>query len=460
MRKIILFIWVMVMQIMLFAANDTSIPKYVSEYMIQENIPSNAEVYQYTKQSAITTIMGNKITLPSTGYLFFIDEYPTANWSHPCRYVWFDLNQKNSRTIKDDWFPSDMEEWKLISKITSVPLKTYKKSNSGNRTTIRKLSSTANNNYAVIISGGINKGNNHIRYWNDCQAIYSTLVYEYGYLDNHIYVLMSDGTNPAYDRRLLNDSYDSSPLDLDGDGDNDIQYAATKKDITTVFDLLSRKLTTKDFLFIFTTDHGGQKSGDDVYMCLWGENITDAEFAKEVNKVKAGNISIVMEQCHSGGFISDLTANNRVIATACTANENSWTKAGLLYNEFVYHWTSAVRGYTPEGNIVNADTNNDGLISMKEAFEYAKKQDKQNEHPQYKSISSALGDKLSLYGNDCATIYVKNQTITSNTTIIGCDINVSNVIIQNNSSVVIDAGNSTNINGPFEVELGSTLEIK
>jgi hypothetical protein len=58
------------------------------------------------------------------------------------------------------------------------------------------------------------------------------LVNVYNYDKSHIYVLIADGTNPAIDRKRLNGTYDSSPLDLDGDGTNDIQYAATKANIT------------------------------------------------------------------------------------------------------------------------------------------------------------------------------------------------------------------------------------
>lgn len=36
---------------------------------------------------------------------------------------------------------------------------------------------------------------------------------------------MSDGTNPDADRRISS-GYDSSPLDLNGDGDNDIGFSA------------------------------------------------------------------------------------------------------------------------------------------------------------------------------------------------------------------------------------------
>ena len=36
-------------------------------------------------------------------------------------------------------------------------------------------------NYAVIISEGGNAWSNWVRYWNDCSAIYSTLINVYGY---------------------------------------------------------------------------------------------------------------------------------------------------------------------------------------------------------------------------------------------------------------------------------------
>ena len=75
-----------------------------------------------------------------------------------------------------------------------------------------------------------------------CSAIYSTLINVYGYPKDHIYVLISDGTNPEHDRHHYDGHYDSSPLDLDGDGSNDIQYAATCANITQVFNTLRNRL--------------------------------------------------------------------------------------------------------------------------------------------------------------------------------------------------------------------------
>ena len=60
----------------------------------------------------------------------------------------------------------------------------------------------------------------------------------------------------------------------------------------------------------------------------------------------------------------------------------------------------------------------------------------------------------------CTTTNFMNQVVTTNQTITGCDINVQNVTVQNGVKLTLDATNETIISGPFEVKLGSTLEIK
>ncbi len=60
----------------------------------------------------------------------------------------------------------------------------------------------------------------------------------------------------------------------------------------------------------------------------------------------------------------------------------------------------------------------------------------------------------------CPIINIQNQTITSNSSVFGCKISVSNVTIQNNVNVIWDAAETTTINGPFQVNVGSTLEIR
>lgn len=190
----------------------------------------------------------------------------------------------------------------------------------------------------------------------------------------------------------------------------------------------------------------------------------DYEFANEVNKVKAGNISVVMEQCRSGGFIDDLEKAGRTIATACKEDEDSYGMGYYTYNYFVYYWTAAVAGYTPSGSIVNADNNNDGYVSMKEAFNYASTNTISLETPQYSSIKTRLGDYLTLLGTEICTtptLNFTNQTVTTNRTVTSCgNIDVQNVTIQSGKKLTLDAIYDTTVNGNFEVPLGAELEIK
>ncbi len=360
-------------------------------------------------------------------WFFFIDDKPFASWSHPCRYVY--VNAKNGKTmVLNKKLPPDFGQMEpLIEQKIEVKGKLFDFSKYQEKS---KNICSAENDYAVIINGGGRKEINWVRYWNHCSALYSALINVYGYSDDHIYVLVSDGTNPANDRRHHDGSYDSSPLDLDGDGDNDIQFSATRANITHVFNTLQNILTSDDNLFIYTTDHGAQESGQDVTLGLWNETMRDDEFAVEVNKVNAGRINICMVQCHSGGFIDDLQGSNRVIATSCKYDEGaSAMPPDYLYSEFTYHWISAIAGETPYGDAVDADSNNDGFVSMAEAFSYAKNHDtRPDETPQYNSMPSSFGNYMALNGqipyiSGTNTVCTSNSTFTLNNRPPGTTVN-------------------------------------
>ena len=53
-----------------------------------------------------------------------------------------------------------------------------------------------------------------------------------------------------------------------------------------------------------------------------------------------------------------------------------------------------------------------------------------------------------------------NQTVTTDTTVNGCSVNIQNVNVQNNAKLTIESQNETIINDPFEVKIGSELELK
>ncbi|MBU1651852.1 C13 family peptidase, partial [bacterium] len=162
-------------------------------------------------------------------------------------------------------------------------------------------------------------------------------------------------------------------IDLDGDLDPDTEYPATLQYVGQVFNELAAVLTSSDQLFIFTTDHGGQESGYDCYLNLWNlEELRDDQMAAYIAALPCETVICTFEQCFSGGMVDDLQGDGRVIATAANWNEYSWAMPpNYIYDEFVYYWTSAVAGEDPYGVPVDADTNDDGLVSMHEAFIYA-----------------------------------------------------------------------------------------
>jgi hypothetical protein len=347
----------------------------------------------------------NELSPNFNSWFIFIDDVPNANWAHPCRYAFVNI-EDGSYVINEKMFPPDLSQMTLLTESRYV-IGEKKLFDIPKRTT---SDYSANHNYAIILSGGMNMNINYERYWNDCSAIYSTLVNVYNYPKDHIYVLMSDGTNPANDLCIIHDNgnaphtytYISSPLDLDGDNSPDIQYAATLDNVYTVFDDLKDRMTSEDELFIFTMDHGGWNTTHQAYFIgLWGnDELYDFELASVIDELNAGKINICMGQCYSGGFINALADNNRVISTACRHDQISFEMSNHTYDEFVYHWISAVTGSTPYGTTVNADSNNDGYISMAEAFTYAQTNDSQTETPQFYSNPQTLGASLLLKSSD------------------------------------------------------------
>jgi hypothetical protein len=292
----------------------------------------------------------------------------------------------------------------MVTVIPFIPPRTLTKNrqelSSLKRTTIR-YDGDISNCYAVIISGGYNQSNNHIRYWGDASLAYSTLTLKYGYLKKNIYALISDGLDPTVDRSNNTDS----PTDLDGDGLVDTYAAATAVNVSNVVTMLQTKLQPTDQLFVFLTDHGGPtKDGEigEVGLNLWNKEVmTDYELRNLAEPIECP-IVFAMEQCYSGGFVEDLMQSNRVVVTAANSNESSW--AGSTYPEFnqwAYYYISALRGFFPNTNApwlddaaCDGDLNDDGYVSFEEAYKYAMINKYSGDNPTYGENPIGLGKQM------------------------------------------------------------------
>lgn len=367
-------------------------------------------------------------------WTIFIDAEPMKGWSHECYTIKIpkQLSEENKssfspeKTLLD--FAPEGDYQPLLTKNRYGDNACFKPT-VRNDIQLQDTKSVAERTYALIINGGVNKTVNRERFWNDCSFIYQTLVNKYGVPKTNIYPIMSDGTDPAEDM-MNNDniSHSSQSLDLDFDGEAEIEYAATKTNIQTVLNHIDSIIKKDDHLFIFVIDHGGHSvlknelSGETTYLnsyiCLWGNSnneenkLYDYELAEmlEPFSSKFVNLNIVLGQCYSGGFIEQLNHLNCVVATACKKDEKSYSLQDLPYDAFVYHWICAVNGATPNKISVNADTDFNGIVTMEEAFIYANENDHERETPQFISSPTSIGEDLGfnnipnsvdLYIKDC-----------------------------------------------------------
>ncbi|MFH2000108.1 MAG: C13 family peptidase [Planctomycetota bacterium] len=352
-----------------------------------ERLQAGASVETWHKTAIVT---------PSEGYVVFIDDMAYANFEHPCRYVFVDGKNGEMVMAEATTPPREMLKWREMETEASKVLskaRNVRPERAAKRAPSRKTPK-GGEYYAVLMSGGASSGNNHVRYWNDLSNIYVTLVDSYGYKDENIIVLCSDGLDPAPDQ---SNSLNSDP-DLDGDGDDDIMYSCIVSNVQLVFNQLATTLTENDQLFIFTTDHGGSNSGWSVYENMWNfETLADSALAAMVDALPDCTIITTMEQCYSGGFEDDLTATDRVFSSAAAYNEVSWAMPpDYVYDTYVFFWTAAVKGEDAYGVPCNADLNGDNLVSIHEAFVYAEANDISDETPQYDSVPAGLGDILFL----------------------------------------------------------------
>lgn len=190
-------------------------------------------------------------------------------------------------------------------------------------------------------------------------------------------------------------------------------------------------LSEEDQLFVFLSGHGDKSDGNSYFILHEGVNgrLYDYDLATWVRNIRCSQMTFFIDCCYSGGFVDNLMndstalCKNRVVHTATDGNHYGYVEQHITnggnrndehwqrVDEFVYYWSAAILGYYPileihsdwltgpwhqydstalgqfpwslitsfhEGNgfshtgfDINPDADNDGIVSMDEAFVFA-----------------------------------------------------------------------------------------
>lgn len=296
----------------------------------------------------------------------------------------------------------------------------------------------ASRTYAVIIAANPGQMCYTERIWNDCSLVYQTLAHHYGVPKSNIYPLMSDGTNAAADMRAMDGTLKSQSLDLDFDGTNEIQLAATKANIANTLTSLLPKLNEDDHLLVYIDGYGDYTTpygdGYEGYLDLGnGEDLLEDDIANLISPFAAKyvNIDVVMAQDYGGGLADKLRLiNGCVVTTATSPRESALYNGAYPYTRFTYDWASAMLGKYPHAGSIRTDVNGDGRVSIKEAYTYAAQFCAQS-MPSYSSNPESVGEDLAFnHVAPAVDLYIKD-----NYADIGVEPNLTTINFWNSPSI-------------------------
>jgi hypothetical protein len=180
--------------------------------------------------------------------------------------------------------------------------------------------------------------------------------------------------------------------DLDGDGRWDVTLGTTFSNVAQAFERLGEKVKNNRNaqIFLYFTMHGLKSR-----LCLKSiieenKDIESVELKEWIKKnfYRSQEIILFVDACYSGSFKEIFGNHSRdtlFFASAEKDRKGYWArfKNGEYYTDetrkeaydfgvFTYYFFSALNGEYPQGLLIpEADFDNDGIFSLKDAYHYA-----------------------------------------------------------------------------------------
>ena len=223
--------------------------------------------------------------------------------------------------------------------------------------------------YALIIGGVGGEKSFYDEFWNATSRMRELLIEEYGYAPKHITFLFEDG----------------------GEVSDLVDGKSTKAGVEAVFTDLQTRIESADRFLLFMVGHA-TKTGGGLKFNSPGRDIRDIEWAALINQIPAEQMVLILGFPYSARLVSQVSKEGRTIITACSPREG-YMRSGFG-NIFIDAFSDRA-----------ADADDNGAISLLEAFLYTQKRVKtwyendgsvQSEHPHLDDNGDGIASRKEL----------------------------------------------------------------
>ncbi|WP_433725464.1 C13 family peptidase [Nocardia sp. CA-129566] len=336
------------------------------------------------------SLVDQTIVVPDDSVLVFVDQMPDANYGHPCQYRFHSPSDGSLLHSVSAEFPPEVAAPGLRPELFHAPLRRM----ASGRPLLQALIEPRvwpwlredGNRFAVLFTSRISNR----RHVEDLELGWRVLRNQLGFPASNIYVLCYDGTIGAVDAtssELAKWVGDDTPYQMH------IHDSATTDHLRATMETIGSRMDADSLLFVHTNNHGSTNG-----LCIDNSTVlTPSDWGTMLTTLpEFGRLVVTMEQCYSGAFLQP-TLDNSTAAATCFASAVPADKVSAgdtHFDPWARTWFEALNSATAYGGDLPADPdgNRDGLISVREAFDYSDAHDTAAyDDPQYGDSPAGCG---------------------------------------------------------------------
>lgn len=123
-----------------------------------------------------------------------------------------------------------------------------------------------------------------------------------------------------------------------------VNSQANRSGIFDAISWLESNADGNDVSILYYAGHGGQTPSNE-YLMVYNGSISDDELDEKLDNVE-GRLVVILDSCHSGGFIEELGERNRVVLTACKKDNLTYQYSEIESGIFGYFINISLQKFT------------------------------------------------------------------------------------------------------------------